>query len=104
MTLTGTDRELGLKIVSLLLEIEAVKINVAQPYIWASGWKSPIYCDNRKSLGYPEIRSIIRNGLAQKIEQLFPNCEAIAGVATAGIPPGCISGGFNGVTVSICQV
>ena len=87
---TSIDRETGIKVASLLLEIEAVKLNVDQPYVWASGWKSPIYCDNRKSLGFPNIRTFIKTSLAQKIKQFFPKCEAIAGVATAGIPQGAL--------------
>jgi orotate phosphoribosyltransferase len=90
MVQTDTDRETGLKVASLLLEIQAVKLNLEQPFIWASGWYSPIYCDNRMSLGFPEIRSFIKLCLAQKIKQVFPECEAIAGVATAGIPQGVL--------------
>jgi len=90
MVQTDTDRETGLKVASLLLEIQAVKLNLEQPFIWASGWHSPIYCDNRMSLGFPEIRSFIKSCLVQKIKQVFPECEAIAGVATAGIPQGVL--------------
>lgn len=58
----------------------------AEPFTWASGWKSPIYCDNRLTLSYPAIRSWIKNTLADGIRQQFPDVEIIAGVATAGIP------------------
>ena len=90
MESTIKERETGLKIASLLLEIGAVKLSLEQPYIWASGWHSPIYCDNRKSLGYPEIRTFIKNALGTRIRSTFPECEAIAGVATAGIPQGAL--------------
>ena len=84
------ERETGLKIASMLLNIGAVKLNLEKPFTWASGWNSPIYCDNRKSLGYPEIRTSIKTSLAQRINQEFPEVEAIAGVATAGIPQGAL--------------
>jgi orotate phosphoribosyltransferase len=73
-----------------LLEIEAVKLSPAQPFQWASGWKSPIYCDNRMTLSYPKVRSIIRDGLAALIREHFPKADGIAGVATAGIPQGAL--------------
>lgn len=78
----------------MLLKIEAVKLNLNKPFVWASGWNSPIYCDNRKSLGYPEIRSFIKKSLAQRIKQEFPQAESIAGVATAGIPQGALVADF----------
>jgi orotate phosphoribosyltransferase len=87
-------RETGLKIASMLLSIEAVKLDLYNPFVWASGWNSPIYCDNRKSLGYPEIRSFIKKNLAQRIKQEFPQAESIAGVATAGIPQGVLVADF----------
>ncbi len=73
-----------------LLEIEAIKLQPNQPFTWASGWKSPIYCDNRLSLSYPTLRNLIRDGLIQTIKTHFPTVEAIAGVATAGIPQGAL--------------
>ncbi len=73
-----------------LLEINAIKLNVETPFTWASGWKSPIYCDNRLALSYPEIRTYIKNQLADTINNSFPEVEAIAGVATAGIPQGAL--------------
>jgi orotate phosphoribosyltransferase len=77
-------------VASLLLEIQAIKLSVKKPYTWASGWKSPIYCDNRLSLSYPEIRSVIRDGLVDAIRHHFPSVQAIAGVATAGIAQGAL--------------
>jgi orotate phosphoribosyltransferase len=73
-----------------LLEINAIKLNVDNPFTWASGWKSPIYCDNRLSLSYPEVRNYIKNQLALAIKNNFKQTEAIAGVATAGIPQGAL--------------
>ena len=73
-----------------LLKIGAIKLNLEQPYTWASGWKSPIYCDNRLSLSYPEVRSSIKKHLAAAIKENYPNAECIAGVATAGIPQGAL--------------
>ena len=90
MSISNIDSETGLKVASLLLEIEAVKLNLESPFVWASGWQSPIYCDNRKSLGYPNIRTYIKEQLVEGIRHNFPNCQAIAGVATAGIPQGAL--------------
>ncbi len=73
-----------------LLEIEAVKLNVQQPFQWASGWNSPIYCDNRLSLSYPKVRDYITDKLAEAVKAAYPEVEAIAGVATAGIPQGAL--------------
>ena len=69
-----------------LLEIRAVSLNVNVPYIWASGIQSPIYCDNRLTLGYPELREKIAKGMKRLIELHFPDTDLIAGTATAGIP------------------
>ncbi len=85
-----TDPKIAAEIAALLLDIKAVKLSTEVPFIWASGWQSPIYCDNRLALGYPEIRSIIKTALANKIQEYFPKCQAIAGVATAGIPQGVL--------------
>ncbi|WP_253295809.1 orotate phosphoribosyltransferase [Enterococcus raffinosus] len=69
-----------------LLSIEAVSLSPDEPFTWASGLKSPIYCDNRVTMSYPEVRRAIAQGLAAKIKEEFPNVEVIAGTATAGIP------------------
>tara|TARA_B100001769_G_C22072435_1_gene577290 strand:+ start:456 stop:1091 length:636 start_codon:yes stop_codon:yes gene_type:complete len=74
------------KIISSLISINSIKINLKNPYVWASGWKSPIYCDNRISLSYPKIRDNITAQLVNKITSSFNKIDAIAGVATAGIP------------------
>lgn len=73
-----------------LLEVNAIKLNVETPFTWASGWKSPIYCDNRLSLSYPEVRTYIKDQLAKTIQENFKEVEAIVGVATAGIPQGAL--------------
>lgn len=73
-----------------LLDIQAVQLNPSQPFIWASGLKSPIYCDNRKTLAYPAIRSQIRQGFVDMIQQYFPSVNLIAGVATGAIAQGAL--------------
>ncbi|WP_242929001.1 orotate phosphoribosyltransferase [Pontibacter vulgaris] len=78
------------KVASFLLETEAVKLRPEQPFKWSSGWNSPIYCDNRVTLSYPYIRSYIKQALAELIKNNFPDAEAIAGVATAGIAQGAL--------------
>lgn len=75
---------------SFLLETEAVKLRPEQPFKWSSGWNSPIYCDNRVTLSFPHIRSYIKEQLAALVKQRFPEAEAIAGVATAGIAQGAL--------------
>ena len=73
-----------------LLKIKAVKLQPANPFIWASGWKSPIYCDNRKTLSYPEIRNFIKLELSRLILEQYENISAIAGVATGAIAQGAM--------------
>ena len=74
-----------------LLQVHAVQLNAANPYTWASGWKSPIYCDNRKVLSFPYVRDFIKSELSSVIFEQFPNAEALAGVATAGIAWGAMA-------------
>lgn len=69
-----------------LLKIKAVKLSPNEPFTWASGLKSPIYCDNRLTISYPEIRTQIAKGIAELIKDKWPDAEVIAGTATAGIP------------------
>jgi len=78
------------KIAEYLLEINAIKLNPNEPFTWASGWKSPIYSDNRLSLSHPEIRNYIKKELGKLVHTFYPNAEAIIGVATAGIAPGVL--------------
>jgi len=74
-----------------LLQVNAVKLNVREPYTWASGWKSPIYCDNRKVLSFPFIRDFIKSELCNAVFTKFPDAELLAGVATAGIAWGAMA-------------
>lgn len=69
-----------------LLTIGAVELRPENPFTWASGVKSPIYCDNRLTMSHPEVRKEIAKGLAELIEEFYPECEVVAGTATAGIP------------------
>lgn len=74
-----------------LLQIKALKVNIKEPFTWASGWKSPVYCDNRKLLSFPHVRDYVKSELANTIMDHFPEAESIAGVATAGIPHGTLA-------------
>ena len=78
------------KIAQFLLEIKAIRLQPENPFTWASGWKSPIYSDNRLSLSYPEIRTFVKQAMGELIKTNFPDVEAIVGVATAGIAPGAL--------------
>ena len=74
-----------------LLQAGAVRLSVDQPFTWASGWKSPIYCDNRKLLSSPYIRDCVKSEMCNVVFELFPEAELLAGVATAGIPWGAMA-------------
>jgi len=74
-----------------LLQINAIKLNPAEPFTWASGWKSPIYCDNRRVLSFPYIREFIKSEMCNVIFDQFPNAALLAGVATAGIAWGAMA-------------
>jgi orotate phosphoribosyltransferase len=74
-----------------LLQINAIKLNTQQPFTWASGWKSPIYCDNRRVLSFPYIREFIKSEMCNVIFDQFPNAQLLAGVATAGIAWGAMA-------------
>lgn len=78
------------KIADYLLQIKAIKLQPSTPFTWASGLKSPIYCDNRKTLSYPEVRNFIRDMFGEKVRQLYPETEIIAGVATGAIAHGML--------------
>ncbi|MBY0543053.1 MAG: orotate phosphoribosyltransferase [Sphingobacteriaceae bacterium] len=82
--------EIELKVAEFLLQIKAVKLQPNNPFTWASGWKSPIYCDNRITLSHPSVRTYIRQKLAQLIQEEYGAVDVIAGVATAGIPQGVL--------------
>ncbi|MCD6062915.1 MAG: orotate phosphoribosyltransferase [Flavipsychrobacter sp.] len=74
-----------------LLQIKALQVNLQQPYTWASGWRSPVYCDNRKVLSFPHVRDFVKSELANMVLEHFPDAEVIAGVATAGIAHGVMA-------------
>ncbi|MGG1311748.1 MULTISPECIES: orotate phosphoribosyltransferase [Cohnella] len=85
MTAVSIDR-LPNEIAKALLSIQAVSLRPHEPFTWTSGLKSPIYCDNRLTMSYPEIRERIAEGFAAIIRERYPDCEAVAGIATGGIP------------------
>ncbi|HET7360782.1 MAG TPA: orotate phosphoribosyltransferase [Salinimicrobium sp.] len=84
------DKETAKKTAELLLQIKAIKLEPQDPYTWASGWKSPIYCDNRVILSYPPIRNYVRENLAKQIEKLYGKADVIVGVATGAIGIGML--------------
>ena len=84
------DKNIAKKTAELLLHINAIKLNPRKPFTWASGWKSPIYCDNRLVLSYPAIRNFIKHELAKNIENLYGKPDVIAGVATGAIGIGAL--------------
>ncbi len=73
-----------------LLDIKAIKLQPNDPFTWASGWKSPFYCDNRKTLSYPDLRSMVKQGLTHAVIEHFPEANAVAGVATGAIAQGAL--------------
>ena len=73
-----------------LLKVKAIKLQPTNPFTWASGWRSPFYCDNRKTLSYPDLRTFVKLETARLIIERFPETEAIAGVATGAIPQGAM--------------
>ena len=79
------------KIAQTLLQINAIKLSPANPFTWASGWRSPIYCDNRKILSYPDARKEVYEAFAQLISQKYPDADVIAGVATGAIACGVLA-------------
>jgi orotate phosphoribosyltransferase len=84
------NKDSAFKIAEILLQVKAVKLQPNNPFTWASGWKSPIYCDNRVTLSYPAERTHIRQTFAEMIVQKFGKPDVIAGVATGGIPQGVL--------------
>ncbi len=84
------DKDRALKVAELLLKVKAVKLQPNQPFTWASGWKSPIYCDNRVTLSHPSVRTFIRQSFSELITEMFGKPDVIAGVATGGVPQGVL--------------
>lgn len=85
--MSGLEREIA----DSLLQIKAIKLDPANPFTWASGWKSPIYCDNRKTLSYPKVRKQIYKGFVKLISEKYPEAELFAGVATGAIAHGVLA-------------
>ena len=80
------ENKLAVEVAKNLLKIKAVFLKPNDPFTWASGIKSPIYCDNRLTLSYPEVRRVVAQGLAEVIKKYYPTCEVVMGTSTAGIP------------------
>ena len=81
-----------------LLKVKAIKVQPSNPFTWASGWKSPIYCDNRKTLSYPDVRTLIKIEIARIIRETYDDVDVVAGVATGAIAQGAMVAdelGFN---------
>jgi len=90
MSSIQVEKQSARSVAAKLLEIEAIKLNYKNPFTWSSGWKSPVYCDNRLALSYPAIRTWVKEALAATVLKNFPTAEYVAGVATAGIPQGAL--------------
>lgn len=91
------DKNTAKKTAELLLQINAIKLNPENPFNWASGWKSPIYCDNRIILSYPPIRNFVREEMAKQVETLYGKPDVIAGVATGAIGIGALVADYLGL-------
>ena len=83
-------KEIRHQFAKMLMDIEAIKLQPQEPFTWASGWKSPIYTDNRKTLSFPRVRSFVKLELCHTIQEQFPEAEAVAGVATGAIAQGAL--------------
>lgn len=88
--MTSTKLKITQQTADFLLQINAIKLEPSNPFTWASGWKSPIYCDNRKTLSFPKVRKFLANSFAEIIQEKYPEVEIIAGVATGGIAIGVL--------------
>lgn len=84
------NKEIATKVSESLLQIKAIKLNVKEPFTWASGMRSPIYCDNRKTLSFPKIRTFLRQQFVEVVNEKFGNIDLIAGVATGAIAQGVL--------------
>lgn len=91
------------KVAKILLETKAVKLSPERPFVWSSGWNSPIYCDNRTVLSYPAERDFIKQALADKIKATFPEANTLIGVATAGIAIGALVADELGMSYAYCR-
>ena len=86
----GDQKDVGLKVAEFLLQIKAIKLNPDMPFKWSSGWNSPIYCDNRKILSHPGVRTYVRQEMTNLVSEEFSKPDAIAGVATGAIALGVL--------------
>lgn len=91
------NKDTAKKTAELLLQINAIKLEPENPFTWASGWKSPIYCDNRIMLSYPEVRNFVRQQMANQVEKLYGKPDVIAGVATGAIGIGMLVADLMGL-------
>lgn len=91
------------EVAKILLDTKAVKLSPSKPFKWSSGWNSPIYCDNRTVLSFPEERTIIKEALAAKIKECFPEANTLVGVATAGIAMGALLADHMGISYAYCR-
>ena len=96
------NKDTAKKTAELLLQVKAIKLSPSKPFQWASGWKSPIYCDNRITLSYPMIRNYLREQMAKQVEELYGKPDAIAGVATGAIGIGMLVADY--LNVPFCYV
>ncbi|MCI7780064.1 MAG: orotate phosphoribosyltransferase [Bacteroidales bacterium] len=83
-------QELSTRFAQMLLNVKCIKVQPEAPFTWASGWLSPFYCDNRKTLAYPEVRTFVKEQLARIVSEKYPQATAIAGVATGAIAQGAL--------------
>ena len=93
----SSDLSIGQQVAAALLQVKAVFFRPDEPFTWASGIKSPVYCDNRLTLSYPEVRTLIEQALADTIRTQYPQCEALMGTSTAGIPHAAIAAHLLGL-------
>ena len=93
----SSDLSIGQQVAAALLQVKAVFFRPDEPFTWASGIKSPVYCDNRLTLSYPEVRTLIEQALADTIRTQYPQCEALMGTSTAGIPHAAITAHLLGL-------
>ena len=82
--------EISTRFAEMLLNVKCIKVQPEAPFTWASGWLSPFYCDNRKTLAYPEVRTFVKEQLARIVSEKYPEATAIAGVATGAIAQGAL--------------
>lgn len=93
----SSDLSIGQQVAAALLQVKAVFFRPDEPFTWASGIKSPVYCDNRLTLSYPEVRTLIEQALADTVRAQYPQCEALMGTSTAGIPHAAIAAHLLGL-------